>query len=435
VTLWCALGFALVCRAAVKGLGESERRLVLTLFVVAALLRVLVVAVLFLATDHDVTPFGSLFGDEEYFKRRSLWLRSIALDVDISIADRIYALDEYSDTSYLYWLAFLQVLVGPAPYGVHVLSILLYLAAAAIFYRFNRATFGELVALLTLALVLFLPSLFMWSVSALRESVHFLITIGAMVASIQAWQERGWRRVTYGGVALIAVWLLRDLRAGSMAVVAASIALGLVIAAVSRYRHGLAVGMLVSAIVAGGLLARPATRDQLLAHMRAFASNHQGHVYTPGLHYKLLPPEYYVARTEETMQRMDWPDATRFALRALAAFLVVPLPWQAQSRLTLAYLPEQAVWYVLVLLTPIGVWVGWRQHRAATLVLATYVVLMSCGIAIRSGNIGTLIRHRGLVLPVVICLSAVAVRHLAARRASAAPHERVVTGRVSERMV
>jgi hypothetical protein len=45
-----------------------------------------------------------------------------------------------------------------------------------------------------------------------------------------------------------------------------------------------------------------------------------------------------------------------------------------------------------------------------------------------SGNIGTLVRHRGLILPFVICLAAVAVCHLLARAASHMEKRTVING-------
>src|SRR5207302_1211121 len=82
-------------------------------------------------------PFGIFFGDEEFFIRRSMSLRNLALGLPIHSADLIYAFDEVGQTSYLYVLAWLQVLIGPAPYGVHLVGAALYLAAAVL--RFGMA--------------------------------------------------------------------------------------------------------------------------------------------------------------------------------------------------------------------------------------------------------------------------------------------------------
>ena len=128
--------------------------------VVAIVARVAAVAALFLVTDHNSVPFGHFFGDEEYFVKRSIWLRNVALGIPVHGADLIYAFDEYSETSYLYVLAFIQILVGPSPYGVHLIGIGCYLAAAVLLFKIVRPALGRTPALIGLVVVLFLPSQF-----------------------------------------------------------------------------------------------------------------------------------------------------------------------------------------------------------------------------------------------------------------------------------
>lgn len=416
LTVWWLFGFALLCRISVRDLTAEERRVVLTLIIVAAVLRLAVVAGLFVATDHGSIPFGSLFGDEEYFKRRSLWLRSMALDVNISVADRVYAIDEYSDTSYLYLLAFIQILVGSAPYGAHVFSILLYLVGAVILHRFVRRTFGSAPATLSLTLVLFLPSLFLWSVSALRESIHFLLTTVGLVGGVELLRWQPWRRrIAWAAAALAALVALRDLRAGSMAAVGVALVIGVAASTVVGRPKRLAAAVLLTLVAGGVALSRPAIQHELMSALRSAALTHQGHVFTPGLHYKLLDPAFYVERHLRVMDAMTAEQGIRFVTRAVVAMVIFPLPWQAETRLTQAYLPEQLVWYGLVLLFPCGVYAVSRYDQATAFVFTAYIVLTGLGIAIRSGNVGTLIRHRGLMLPFLMCLAAVAMCRFVAR--------------------
>jgi hypothetical protein len=416
LTPWFIFGCFWLCRRAIRDLSRDERQIVLALFVIATVLRVAVVGGLFLITDHSTTPFGSLFGDEEYYKRRSLWLRSMALDVDISNADRRYAIDEYSDTSYLYILAFLQILVGSAPYGLHLFSIFLYQAGAVLMYRFVRRTYGSAPALLSFAGVLFVPTLFFWSLSVLRESLHFLVVTLVVVSVVEATRASTLRHrarwVLFGVTGLL---IARDLRAGTMAVLMASAAAGLGAAWALRTQRRLAIALLVCAVIVGGVMSRAPMQSRLLHWVRAYASNHQGHVFTPGVHYKLLEPRFYIDRSLRGTQDMTTAEATRFVLRAIVAAVVVPVPWKAESTFTRAYLPEHIIWYVMVVLVPLGIWFGVAQSPPATLVMTSYVLLMGLGVALRSGNVGTLVRHRGLILPFVIVLSAVAACHLIAR--------------------
>jgi hypothetical protein len=416
LTPWFIFGCFWLCRRAIRDLSEDERQIVLALFVIATVLRVAVVGGLFLITDHSATPFGSLFGDEEYYKRRSLWLRSMALDIDISNADRRYAIDDYSDTSYLYILALLQILVGSAPYGVHLFSIFLYQAGAVLMYHFVRRTYGSAPALLSFAGVLFLPTLFFWSLSALRESLHFLVVVLVIVSVVEAIKPTTVsyrvRWLLFGAAGLL---IARDLRAGTMAVLMASAAAGVGGAWALHNRRRLSVTLLLCVVVVGGVMSRASMQARLLDGVRAYASNHQGHVFTPGVHYKLLETRFYVDRSLRGTQVMTAAEATRFVLRAIVAAVVVPVPWKAESTFTRAYLPEHIIWYLMVALVPLGIWFGLAHSPPATLVMTSYVLLMGLGIALRSGNVGTLVRHRGLILPFVIVLSAVAACHLIER--------------------
>jgi hypothetical protein len=419
LTVWFAGGAFLLSRALLRDLPPTERRILAVIFAVAVISRLLILGGLFLSVDHTATPFGSLFGDEEYFKRRSLWLRSMALDVNISEADRRYATDEYSETSYLYLLAVIQVLVGDAPYGVHLFSLLAYLAGAVWLFRLVRSVYGAAPAALAFFGVLFLPTLFAWSLSALRESLHFLLTVAAIAGTSVA-LSRGQRRERTIGVVVTAVALygLKDLRVGSMAVMAVSLMLGVIatFAAVGwrRVVGVSAAGVLVVAFAAS----RPAVQQRVMTTLHETAMNHQGHVWTPGVHYKVLDMRFYRERTGGVMDDMTWAEAARYVTRALGAAAVVPMPWQAETRLVKAYLPEHALWLTMIVLAPVGLWAGMRRHPPATFLMAAYIAVMFTGVALRSGNVGTLVRHRGLVLPFVICLAAVAVCHLLARRSS-----------------
>jgi hypothetical protein len=68
-----------------RGLETDERRWFTTILVLAVVLRVAAVVLLFLATDHTRVEFGTLFGDEEYFIKRSLWLRNVARFLSASV--------------------------------------------------------------------------------------------------------------------------------------------------------------------------------------------------------------------------------------------------------------------------------------------------------------------------------------------------------------
>jgi hypothetical protein len=99
-------------------------------------------------------------------------------------------------------------------------------------------------------------------------------------------------------------------------------------------------------------------------------------------------------------------EGLRFAVRALASFVAVPFPWQIQSMSEMAFLPQQVVWYVLVVLAVVGAVAGLRRDALVTCMLLGMSMAGAVAIALNSGNIGTMVRHRDTVVPFVVWLSA-----------------------------
>ena len=102
---------------------------------------------------------------------------------------------------------------------------------------------------------------------------------------------------------------------------------------------------------------------------------------------------------------MTEPQAARFAVRAAASFLLTPLPWEMRSRSELAFLPEHMFWYVMLALLPFGVVAGWKRDPLTTSLLLGYALPTAAVLALTNGNVGTLLRLRGLVTPYLLWLS------------------------------
>ncbi len=407
LAVWSGLaGWAIVVWAG-RGLPEDERRVIRSLLVVALVLRVAAVIGLFAVTDHAKVPFATFFGDEEFFIRRSIWLRNIALGLPVHGADLIYTFDEVGETSYLYVLALIQLLVGPSPYGVHLVGIACYLAATVLLYRFIRPTLGSMPALIGFVVLLFLPSLFAWSVSALKEPADVLLTASSLVAAATVVRDSRWRRRVAAAAVVVALVLAAGtLRRLGGVLTSASVVLGLsAAAAVTRPRLLLA-AIVATPIAIGFAASRPAVQVAAYKVIQQGAWQQQGHINTPGLVYKTLDDRFYINTRD--IGDMRFPEAGRFVARAVLAYLTVPLPWgEVQSRSALAYMPELIVWYFIAALVPVGLVFALRRDALVTSLLISYAAIWSFVIAITSGNVGTLIRHRGMSIPYLVWIGAV----------------------------
>lgn len=397
-----AIGAA--AHAASKHLSAAERRWFWSLFVAAVLLRLAAVAILFLTADPS-RPFASFFGDEELYKFRSVWVRNVGQGVPISAADLIYSYDAVGRTGHMYVLAFVQALVGDAPYGLHLLNMTLYLCGVLALYRLIRAAYGPVVSMTGLAALLFLPTLIAWSISVLKEPMNVFMIAGEFICAVAIVRApRLWQKAAAAAGVVVFALAMESLRAGGILTAAVGTLGGMSLAFLLTRGRRLVFALLLAPVALGALAATPQVQDRVMSTMRQLAHYHAGHVLTPGISYQLVSPGYYANRAH-LLNHMSPPEAARYSLAALWSYFVQPVPWKLESRALLVYLPEQLIWYALALLLPFGVVAGLRRDVLVTSMLMAHAAAAILIVALTSGNIGTLIRHRSLALPYLIWLS------------------------------
>lgn len=403
LTVICVPVMIAVAVWAGQGLAGRERRWFVALVTVAILVRLAAIGALFLSSDGRM-PFETFFGDELFFKNRSLWMRNVGLGVAMSPADVIYAFEDLGISSYLYALALLQALAGKMPYGVHVLNSTCYLAAVLLLFRLVRPLFGSVAALSGLIVLLFTPSLFMWSISALKEPAYTLAAALELACAYHLTRAATFRaRLLWLAGIIAGAVVLESLRRGGSMVAAVGVIGGYFFGVVlPRPKLTLATLALLPVVLVGGLLIPP-VQDRALNAVRGWAIYHAGHVGSAGYSYHILDGRYYWDRRR--LYEMPGREAIEYVIRSYLSYVTEPVPWRIESRALLAYLPEQMFWYLLIALAPIGIAAGLGRDPQLTTLLAAHAFGAVTVVAMTSGNIGTLIRHRGLVMPYLVWLA------------------------------
>lgn len=405
--------------AASRGLSEAERRWFWSIVPISVVIRLIAIALLFYTAD-PARPFGSFFGDEELYKFRTMWLRNLGQGLPMSPADVIYSFDAVGNTSYIYVLAFIQALVGDAPYGLHVMNMVLYICGILGLYRLARASYGGAVAMAGLIVLLFLPSLGLWSISVLKEPMSVLMIAAELICAVAIVRAPQWWQKAAALLAVAAFGVaMESLRTGGALTAAAGTAGGLLMAFVLSRGRRVAAAMILAPLVIAAVASVPSVQDRVLANLRAAAVYHAGHVLTPGYSYQLVHPSYYANRQQ--LHTMSPGETARFALNAIGAYVTQPLPWEIKSRAMLAFMPELFVWYVLALMAPFGIYAGLKRDIVLTCLLAAHAAAAILIVAVSSGNVGTLIRHRALALPYIVWLSAAGAHECARRIAERSP--------------
>jgi hypothetical protein len=213
------------------------------------------------------------------------------------------------------------------------------------------------------------------------------------------------------------LWGLRDLRAGAVYLVGGGIAIGLLMHFATANLRRLALSTVAIVLVGAALLSRPAVRDYLHTAVEDAAVVHLGHVFTQGHAYKTLDEGFY--RRFNPKLELTTDEAARYVVRALASFAVQPWPWRMATDNELVFLPEHVLWYVALLLGPLGFVVGLSRDRLTTCLLAGLMLPTIVVVALTNGNVGTLIRFRGLVWPYLLMLASLGACALVERALTA----------------
>jgi len=398
-----------VIHLAGRGLPDAERRSLQAILWAAFGARVAVIAALFLIglPSHSDVSVGGLSGDDAYYFSRAIRARDLMLGFAAGKYDYFVVSDSYGQTSYLQLLTWLQVVFGPTPYGMRVLNATIYIAGSALLFRTVRRGFGSLPAFVGLIVLLFLPSLFFWSISLLKESMFCGLTALLLWTVMALPAGRRVPTITLVAIGALCLWLLGDLRRGGLILATVGIGLGLALRIVlARPGRILLAAAALVMVVTAGAVTQP-LRDRFVSAVTTAAQVQAGHVFTVGHAYKLLDEGFYMY--PGSPEGLTFEQAARFVARGAASFALVPLPWQIESRGELAFLPEHVLWYLMLVFAPIGCVAGWKRSPLLTCVLIGFALPTAAALALTNGNVGTLLRLRGLVTPQLVWIAAVGV--------------------------
>jgi hypothetical protein len=392
-----------------------QRRFARNLFLAAYGLRVAIVLVTHYVAKQS-NGSGALFRDDYTNDLVGEWLVRIARG---DVATAIFAGHQYLlSSAYTYLLMGIYALFGYTPILPKLLNAGLAALCAVLTFGIARRMFSARVATVAAIGMAVLPSLIVWSVATLKETLVLFVSLAALrILQFLTVANRRDQRVWDALVVLLGVTLLLlDLRSSSAFIVVGLLGMLLVGRSHVRLRpwQMALAGVAVAGLLVGGLLVvrvqtsnRPlgATFEDIslqIRHRRAqeaagAASQLRPERDVPSLADSPLPSQAEAASDAAPASFVgDVVDPLGYALLA-------PAPWQAQTLPEFAASAEMLVWYVLL----IGALLAWRagpRQRLFTLVLIAYGVANWLILAAVEGNVGNLLRHRLMLDPILLIL-------------------------------
>jgi hypothetical protein len=337
---------------------------------------------------------------------------------------------------------------GYAPLLPKLVNISLAALCAVLIFEIARKSFGTQAAVVAAIGAAVLPSLVVWSVASLKETLVLFTSLVALWAvQFLTTANRRDPRVMDALVLLLGVFfLLLDLRSTTAAIVVALLAivfLGRSHVSLQSWQTAV-LAMTVVGLLAGGLvLMRVRSSHRPLTAVFEDAGvqiRHRRAQEAASARSQLRPDTDVLSPTGSELPAAEAAsDAAPFTLTGdvldpLGYALLAPAPWQAQSTTELAASAEMPVWYVLLAAS----FLAWRaapRPRLFVGCLVVYAVANWLILAAVEGNLGNLLRHRLTLDACLLILGGPGVYWLWLRlrglRAVAARREPVLSARAT----
>jgi hypothetical protein len=322
--------------------------------------------------------------------------------------------DRYLLNAYTYINAGVYFAVGHHSFAMKLLNCLLGALVAGLVLIIARCLFGHLAGAFAGIAAAFFPSTFLWSLTSLKETM-FLFAVALVMWLVTVLLATGsWRLVL---PLLTAFALVGSLRSYVQVMLGVLIPGTVILQGAARLPRKwplaaiLAAGCVVLLWFSGGLRWLGVGVDQVNVQ-RECAAYGANSAYAPSSD---VPCSLGMSAAGEGVPaNVELVDQLSIAgsVRDLAAWLPIglwhvlaaPFPWSASSMAERATIPEMLAWYAALVLAVVAVAHHWRQWRdyAHLLGLIGGILLV---LALTQGNLGTLVRHRGMVIPFVLIFS------------------------------
>ncbi|HYY88259.1 MAG TPA: glycosyltransferase family 39 protein [Chloroflexota bacterium] len=356
---------------------------------------------------------------------------------------------------YLSLLGSLYLVLGPDFTAVRILNAAVGTVAVALVFGIAKRTFGPAAARAAAWTVAFWPAVVLWSGSGLRESLFTTSTLLVPWLLTRRLTSPAWGvGLATAAVTLIVIGALRNYTAWVLALAAAlglasrrlALAGLLFVGVVAVWpRLPIAAQLTPSAIerqAAAIELATipetdPAKRPpppnrslpEITSIVRAQLPGDTGLTTAIVFGYETDPIRYVIATDRDSFyvlppervgpvnaENVTWDVPLRRLLSGLRLLFLPPAPWGSAPVQRLATIPDALALDFLVALVVLSVWTERRVRSTAWVVSVVYLVVMIFGLAIISANLGTVFRHRGMLVPWASMLAAPLLVDLIARQ-------------------
>jgi len=288
--------------------------------------------------------------------------------------------------NYDFWNAIVYYYTGKSPLSVIFINCLASSVTVIFIYYITKRLYNEKAAKISAILTAFWPSLFTWSIQNLKEPLSiFLITV--LIWAVLQLKERFRFYLLF--IIILSSLALKELRIASFFMFYAVIfPLSLILFLWKKNRVLFIFLILLAGTGLAVAISNYLNNRSLLEYIN-YIRTVRAYGNTAFL------PDLDITNPEKLMFFMPV---------ALLVSWLAPFPWQIGSMSQITAIPEMLLYYSLL---P-AMFIGWRFVMRYKIeengLIIIYIAIMMLALAFIEGNIGTLFRHRAMVLPFMFIL-------------------------------
>lgn len=344
---------------------------------------------------------SDISGDSAYYTLRSWWIAKDWLGHKLSdeALNEAFTRD-YGFSAHLYILAFFYYVFGFSPISSKLINCLLGVLSGFFIYFAVKEAFSKKAANLSAVMVVFFPSIFLWSINNLKD-IYLIFALTLMIWAFVKFQKT---KKLYYLLPLLGAIILHGMRRDMFLYIAFSIVVVSYfftshLSLVKKTAVIIIVLILIGLITNMGFLDLKSNFNKALLLIVSF---HRGMISTGGSCYRLLSEEQYV-NPNASLTSFDY---MKMLFKGLGHFFFEPFPWNIHTKMMLISYPQMVLWYILTPFVIIGMLTAVRYRWRYSFILILYLFVIASIIAVTGGNIGTLLRHRDLITPILLIFCA-----------------------------
>lgn len=329
---------------------------------------------------------------------------------------------EFGWNGYSYVIGLYYYLFGYGPVSVKLINCFVGVINALIVF-FLSLNFNRRVARISCFLVMFFPSLVLWSTANLKDTVQLCISLVLVYSTVSFLRRKDFRFLIVVFISMLVQYFFVMRNTWLISMIFLIMGSAVYYFMRSKQKTFLIVLLLFIVLAIPGRF-KDRALSSIQANINRLCIIQTGYVWTRGVTYKIFDDKYYYDKT--LLNEMGLIPFLCSLSKGFFHFMFEPLPQRISNPSSLVVFPQMLLWYGLTFFMLVGFFRAIQYNFPVMAVILLYTLLFSLPIALGSGNVGTVFRHRDLVTPFYLIFAANGISGLRLKISERIKHENIL---------